>query len=432
MILDPTVAPRVPRPTHVEIDLDQLTANYRAVEAAVAPAGMLPVVKAGAYGHGLVEVARLFEDLGPPGLAVAFLEEGAILREAGVTCPILVMGGLDIAQIPDFLHYRLTMTVSSVDAVGAIEEAATGLGMVARVHVKVDTGMGRMGVRPEGAAGLFDALLGNAHVKVEAVYSHFATADEPDPAQTLDQIATYRRVVSYFDDRGLPMPTLHLANSGAVLQHPGTYLDLVRPGLMLYGVYPTDAVPRTVDIRPALTWRSTVVLSKPLPAGSPVSYGATWTPGQDTRIVVVPMGYGDGYPRLAPNRGEVLIRGRRHPVVGRVCMDQFMVEVGRDTDVRVGDEVVIIGAQGEQTITVNEVAAWAMTIPYEILTSISSRVPRRYRGDAGQPDLGSETPPEFISVAEAVGLFRTAPDIDYERWRADLDAIADQDTLGDQ
>ena len=395
MILDPSPAPRVPRPTHVEIDLDQLTANYRAVEAAVAPARMLPVVKADAYGHGLVEVARLFQTCGPPGLAVAFLEEGAVLRKAGITCPILVMGGLDVRQIPDFLHYRLTMTVSALEAVEAIEEAAAGLGVVARVHAKVDTGMGRMGVRPEGAAGLFDALLGSRHAELEAVYSHFATADEPDPAQTLDQTATFRRAVSYFGDRDLPMPTLHLANSGAVLQHPDSYFDLVRPGLMLYGVYPADTIPRTVEIRPALTWKSTVVLSKPLPAGSPVSYGATWAPDRDTRIVVVPMGYGDGFPRLLSNRGEVLIRGCRHPVVGRVCMDQFMVEVGRDTDVRVGDEVVIIGAQGEEKITANEVATWAETIPYEILTRITSRVPRHYRGGAEQLDLVSETPPEW-------------------------------------
>ena len=384
MILDPTVAPRASRPTHVEIDLDQLTANYRAVEGAVAPARMLPVVKAGAYGHGLVEVARLFESCGPAGLAVAFLEEGAVLREAGVVCPILVMGGLDTSQIPDFLHFNLTMTVSSVQVVGPIEEAAGRLGTVARVHAKVDTGMGRMGVRPEGAAELLDALL--RHAELEAVYSHFATADEPDPAQTLDQITIYRRVVSYFGERDLPMPTLHLANSGAVLQHPDSYFDLVRPGLMLYGVYPTDAIPRTVGIEPGLTWRSRVVLSKPHPAGSPVSYGATWTPDRDTRIVVVPMGYGDGFPRLLSNRAEVLIRGRRHPVVGRVCMDQFMVDVGPDTDVRVGDEVVIIGSQGAETVTANEVAAWARTIPYEVLTGITSRVPRRYRGSTSRPD----------------------------------------------
>ncbi|MYF84449.1 MAG: alanine racemase, partial [Acidimicrobiia bacterium] len=386
MILEPTVAPRVSRPTHVEIDLDQLTANYRAVERAVTPARMLPVVKADAYGHGLVQVARLFESCQPAGLAVAFLEEGAILREAGIVCPVLVMGGLDISQVPDFLHFGLTMTVSSVQAVGAIEEAADRMGTVARVHAKVDTGMGRMGVRPEGTAELLDALVRSPQVEVEAVYSHFATADEPDPAQTLDQIAAFRRVVSYFGDRDLPMPTLHLANSGAVLQHAASYLDLVRPGLMLYGVYPTEIIPRTVGIEPALTWRSRVVLSKPLPAGSPVSYGATWTPDRDTRIVVVPMGYGDGYPRLLSNRGEVLIRGRRHPVVGRVCMDQFMVEVGPDTDVRVGDGVVIIGAQGEGTITANELAAWAETIPYEILTGISSRVPQRYQGSTSRPD----------------------------------------------
>ena len=386
MIPDPTAAPRMSRPTYVEIDRDQLTANYQAVEAAVAPARMLPVVKANAYGHGLVEVARLFERFGPAGLAVAFLEEGAILREAGIVCPILVMGGLDIPQIPDFLHFNLSMTVSSVQAVGAIEQAADRLGRVARVHAKVDTGMGRMGVRPEGAAELLDSLLRSPQVEVEAVYSHFATADEPDPAQTLDQVATFRRVVSYFGDRDLPTPTLHLANSGAVLQHPGSYLDLVRPGLMLYGVYPTVTIPRTIGIEPALTWRSAVVLSKPLPAGSPVSYGATWTPDRDTRVVVVPMGYGDGYPRLLSNRGEVLIRGRRHPVVGRVCMDQFMVDVGPDTDVRVGDEVVIIGAQGDERITANELAARAQTIPYEILTGITSRVPRRYRGSASRTD----------------------------------------------
>ena len=416
MIPDPTAAPRVSRPTFVEIDLDQLTANYRAVEAAVAPARMLPVVKADAYGHGLVEVARLFESCRPAGLAVAFLEEGAMLRQAGIVCPILVMGGLDTSQTPDFLHFNLTMTVSSVHAVEPIEEAADRLATVARVHAKADTGMGRMGVRPEGAAELLDALRSSPRVEVEGVYSHFATADESDHGQTLEQIATFRRVVSYFGDRGLPVPTLHLANSGAVLQHRGSYFDLVRPGLMLYGVYPTDTIPRTVEVEPALTWRSTVVLSKPHPSGSPVSYGATWTPDRDTRIVVVPMGYGDGYPRLLSNRGEVLIRGRRHPVVGRVCMDQFMVEVGPDTDVRVGDEVTIIGTQGDETITANELATWAETIPYEILTGISSRVPRHYRGGG-----------RFVPAAEAVGFFRTAPDTDYERWRADVDAIADQD-----
>ena len=416
MILEPTVAPRVPRPTHVEIDLDQLTANYRAVERAVTPARMSPVVKADAYGHGLVEVARLFESCGPAGLAVAFLEEGAKLREDGIVCPILVMGGLDVSQIPDFLHFGLTMTVSSVHAVEPIEEAAERMGTVARVHAKVDTGMGRMGVRPEGAAELLDALRSSPRVEVEGVYSHCATADEPDPTQTLDQMATFRRVVSYFADRDLPTPTLHLANSGAVLQHPGSYFDLVRPGLMLYGVYPADAIPRTVKVEPALTWRSRVVLSKRLPAGSPVSYGATWAPDRDTGIVVVPMGYGDGYPRLLSNRGEVLIRGRRHPVVGRVCMDQFMVDVGPDTDIRVGDEVVIIGAQDDERITANELAAWAETIPYEILTGITSRVPRRYRGSG-----------TFVSAAEAVGFFRTAPDLDHEGWRADVDAVADQD-----
>ena len=368
----------VARPTYVEVDLDRLRTNYQAIKQAVGRRGIIPVVKANAYGHGLKEVARLFEALRPPGLAVAFLEEGVALREAGISVPVLVMGGLDHAQIDGFLDYNLTMTVSSLDSPVEIETAAARRERTVRLQVKVDTGMGRMGIRPEEAIQLFEAITASPFLEIVAVYSHFATADEPDRTQTEDQIQTFREVVSYFRRAGLPTPTLHFANSGAILQHSASYFDQVRPGIMLYGVYPTEQVDKTVEIVPALTWKSKVVLTKRQPAGCPVSYGATWAPDHDTRIATIPMGYGDGYPRLLSNRGQVLIRGSRYPIVGRVCMDQFVVEIGPYTDVETGDEVVIIGTQGDETITADQVSGWARTIPYEILSGIGERVPRRY------------------------------------------------------
>ena len=382
MMFEPTVVAdsRLSRPTFAEIDLDRLTANYREVERAVGGAGMLPVLKANAYGHGLVPVAGHLEALGAAGLAVAFLEEGAALREAGIGCPILVMGGIDTRQIPHFLRYDLTITASSVEKLREIEGAAEALGVTARVHLKIDTGMGRIGMRPETAPAMFRAGLEAAHVEVEGVYSHFATADRSDTEQTRQQLDRFRRAVSFYTDRGVPVPQLHLANSGAILQHPASHLDLVRPGILLFGIYPSDEVPRTVDVTPVLTWKSQVVFFKVQPSGHPVGYGAAWRPAGNTRIVTVPVGYGDGYFHALSDRGEVLIRGHRRPIVGGVCMDQLMVDIGPDGEAYNGDEVVLIGSQGDASITVTDLARWAGTIPYEVLTNINSRVERRYIG----------------------------------------------------
>ena len=375
-------SPRFPPVNLAEIDLGRITANYRAIERAAGGAGMLPVLKANAYGHGLIPVARHLEALEPAGMAVAFLEEGALLRDAGVSCPILVMGGIDVDQIPHFIAYDLTITASSVEKLREVDKAAGKLGATARLHLKIDTGMGRIGMRPDTAPAMFEAGLAAEHVEVEAVYSHFATADCADPEQTRRQLESFHRAVSFYSARGVTTPKLHIANSGAILQHPESRLDLVRPGILLYGHYPADSdqAPRTIPVSPALTWKSRVVYFKVQPAGYPVGYGAAWTPDRDTRVITVPVGYGHGYFRALSDRGEVIVGGRRRPIAGRVCMDQLMVDIGPDGEAYNGDEVVLIGSQGEASITADELARWAGTITYEVLTNINTRVERRYIG----------------------------------------------------
>ena len=374
--------PRFPPLAVAEIDLDRITANYRAVEQAAGGAQMLPVLKANAYGHGLVTVARHLETLKPAGLAVAFVEEGALIREAGVRCPILVMGGIDVDQIPYYIAFDLTITASSAYKLEQIDRAASWLQRTARVHLKIDTGMGRIGMRPDTARALFEAALAANRVEVEAVYSHFATADSADPEQTRRQLESFKQAVSFYAGRGLPTPKLHIANSGAILQHPDSYLDMVRPGILLYGVYPAgpEEVPRTIEVSPALTWKTRVVYFKVQPAGSPVSYGAAWAPDRDTRVITVPVGYGHGYFRALSGRSRVIVGGRRRPVVGKVCMDQMMVDIGPDGEAYNGDEVVLLGSQGKAEITASELAEWAGTIPYEVFTAINNRVERRYTG----------------------------------------------------
>ncbi len=382
MTFEPVVATdsAIRRPTYAEIDLDRLSANYRAIDEATGESKMLPVLKANAYGHGLVEIASHLESLKPAGFGVAFLEEGVLLRDAGITAPILVMGGLDNAQIPHFLAHDLTMTASSVFKLREIERVAADTDATASVHLKIDTGMGRIGMRPESADELFSAGLESQHIEVQAVYSHFATADEADRNATNVQLDRFLESVSFYERGGHPVPDLHIANSGGVLQHPDSHLDMVRPGILLFGVYPSEGVERTIEVSPTLTWKSQVAYFKVQPAGEPVSYGSTWRPTRDSRVVTIPAGYGDGYFRALSNKGEVIIGGRRLPIVGRVCMDQFMVDIGPEGTAYNGDEVILLGTEGDHSVTVEDIAAWADTIPYEVLTNINTRVSRVYRG----------------------------------------------------
>lgn len=367
----------VVRPTQVEVDLGRLTANYRAIQQQVAPSKVMAILKANAYGHGLVAVARHLESLGAAYFGVAFLEEGILLREAGITTPILVMGGILGNQVPLFLSHDLTLTASSIEKLGQINDAAARLGMWARVHLKIDTGMERIGVHHYNAGPFLAAARQMDHCQVEGIYSHFANADDADLRSAELQLTRFREVLRFYEAHNLTPPCRHIANSGSVLQLPDSYLDMVRVGLLLYGVYPTADVARTVAVRPALAWKSRVVYFKVVQPGDPVSYGSTWQADRMVRMVTVPVGYGDGYFRSLSNRSFVLIRGRKYPVVGRVCMDQLMVNIEWETAYN-GDEVILIGEAEGTAITCEDLAQWAGTIPYEVLTNINTRVPRIY------------------------------------------------------
>ena len=367
------------RPTRVRVDLDALSHNLRALRAH-AGVPVMAVVKANAYGHGLVPVALHLQAQGVEQLGVAFLEEGMALRRAGVTVPILVMGGIFGPQAAQLISEDLEITVSSLDKLRQVEAAAESLGRRATIHLKLDTGMERIGVHSYHAGPFIEAAVASKWCTVKGVYSHLACADDPASPMTLQQLAKFVDACAHFTRLGAPMPIRHLANSGGVLHFPGTCLDMVRPGIALYGVLPDPASRATVDLRPAMSLVSQVVYFKVVPAGNPVSYGATWAPGADTRVVTVPIGYGDGFPRSLSNRGQVLVRGQRHAIVGRICMDQFMADIGPQGTAYNEDAVVLIGRQGEQAITCEDVALAAGTIPYEILVGLNTRIPREYVG----------------------------------------------------
>lgn len=366
------------RPTRIRVDLGALSQNLRAIRAH-AGVPVMGIVKANAYGHGLVPVALHLQAQGIDQLGVAFLEEGIALRQAGVTIPILVLGGIFGPQVAQFITHDLEITVSSLDKLRQVEAAAESLGRKAVVHLKIDTGMERIGVHSYSCGPFIEAAVASKWCALKGIYSHLACADDPASPMTLQQLERFDEACAHVARLGAPMPLRHLANSGGVLHFPQTHLDMVRPGILMYGVMPDPASQRAVDVRPALSLVSQVVYFKVVRAGNPVSYGATWAPERDTRIVTIPIGYGDGWPRALSSRGEVLIRGQRYPLVGRICMDQFMVDIGEGTAWN-EDEVVLIGRQGDDAISAEDVALTAGTIPYEILTGLNERIPREYHG----------------------------------------------------
>ena len=364
------------RATWAEIDLDRLKHNLDAIRKKVAPAKVMLVAKANAYGHGLVEVARAIGPLADT-IGVAVLEEGMLLRQLGVRAPIIVLGGIWGDQIPQYLQHDLTLTASSVERLEQIDAVAASMGVRAKVHLKIDTGMERIGIHYYSAHLLQEAALKCDHVEVEGIYSHFANADSADLGHARLQLERFNEVLRFYERHSLPMPVRHMANSAAVLQLPESHFDLVRPGILMYGVYPSAEVPRTIPVQPALAWKSRVVYFKVVKPGHPVSYGSTWQSDHEVRLVTIPVGYGDGYFRGMSNKAQVLLRGKKYPQVGRICMDQMMVNIEWDSAYN-GDEVVLMGEAGEQAISAEDLAAWAGTIPYEILTNINTRVPRIY------------------------------------------------------
>jgi len=365
------------RPTYAEVNLSIINENLDAIRSKVKPSRVMLILKANAYGHGLKDVALHLADR-VDYLGVAVLEEGVYLREIGIKTPILVMGGVWNSQIPLYIQNKLTLTASSVERLEQIDQIAESMDKKARVHLKIDTGMERIGVHYYSADTLLEtALACQKNVEIEGIYSHFANSDSSDLTHSNLQLERFNEVLRFYENHSLPIPIRHMANSGAVLQIPESYFDMVRPGILMYGVYPSQECIKSIQVRPGLSWKSRVVYFKVVKPGHPVSYGSIWQSDHLVRVVTIPVGYGDGYFRSMSNKAKVIIRGKKYPQVGRVCMDQIMVNIEWGTAYN-GDEVTLIGESGEERITVEDLACWADTIPYEILTNINTRVPRVY------------------------------------------------------
>ena len=364
------------RATWAEVNLKRLEENLSEIRKRVAPAKVMLVVKANAYGHGLVPVSRALAAK-TDYIGVAVLEEGILLRQLGIAAPIIVLGGIWNEQIQQYLKHDLTLTASSVEKLEQINSAAGQMGLKAKVHLKIDTGMERIGIHYYNAHLLQEAALKCRNVEVEGIFSHFANADSLDLTDARLQLERFNEVLRFYERRSLPMPIRHMANSAAVMKLPDSYLDMVRPGIILYGVYPYPENAHTLEVKPALTWKSRVVYFKVVKSGHAVSYGSTWRPDHDVRVVTIPVGYGDGYFRSMSNRARVIIRGKKYQQVGRICMDQTMVNLERDSAYN-GDEAILLGEAGGERITAEDLAEWAGTIPYEVLTNINTRVPRLY------------------------------------------------------
>ncbi|HEV8537817.1 MAG TPA: alanine racemase [Bacteroidota bacterium] len=370
------------RRTRAEIDLKALEYNFNGVRNRVGPdVSIMGIVKANAYGHGMIDLARALIRFGCDHLGVGLLEEGIDLRRAGITSPVLVLGGVSASQIDQFLQHNLDITVSSIDGAQQVDAAARQHGgMKARVHLKIDTGMERIGVRAENALPFVEFACHLNHLDVVGIYSHLATSEDPETSFARRQLERFDKVLDGIENSGIEIRHKHIANSGAILNLPESYYTMVRPGIMIYGYSPSRELSPAAGLRPVLSLRSEVIYLKDVPPGTSISYGRKYFTTTATRIATVPIGYGDGYSRRLTNQTEVLIRGGRFPAVGTICMDHLMVDVGLNSGISLGDEVVLIGSQGGEEISAWEISEKLATIPYEVLTGILPRVPRVYIG----------------------------------------------------
>lgn len=393
LYVPPCLPPELHRPTFAEVDLGAIAHNVRLIRGRIgAKRGLMAVVKADAYGHGATEVSKVALDSGADWLGVAMAEEGLALREEGIRAPILIMGPIFPSQLRLTLEADLIVALFTWEVACALDDEAGRMGKRAIVHVKVDTGMGRIGVPVRDALTFLRALQGLRHLEVQGIYTHFATADHADSSFTQRQMNDFMELCREAASMGIRIPMKHLSNSAAVLQYPDTFLDLVRPGIMIYGCYPSVMVQRDMGLRPAMTLRTRVAMVKVLQPGESLSYGRTFVAQRHTRVATLPIGYADGLSRSHSNRGDVLIRGQRAPIIGTICMDMTLVDVTHIPEVLPADEAVIFGRQGSEQISVEEVAERIGTVSYEVLCSVGVRVPRLYVGRETSQGEGSHDP----------------------------------------
>lgn len=366
------------RPTRAIIDLANLRNNYKIIKTFIGDdVKVMGIIKANAYGHGMLTVAKQLIKLGVNYFGVAFLEEGIFLRENGIDTPILVMGGINIEQIPEFIKYDIDITTSSLDKTKAISQTAVSLGKKAKVHIKIDTGMERLGVHWFNSERFIEETYNSENIIVEGMFTHFAKSDN-DKKFTEKQIKRFDNILNMMSMHHLPTKFVHAANSAGIINFKDSHYNMVRPGLMLYGY---SDLPQDFqgELKPVMSLLTKVSYFKVIGENTGVSYNHTYKSDQQTRIVTLPIGYGDGYNRLLSNKGEVIIRGKRYPVVGNVCMDQMMVDLGPDGEAFNGDDVLLFGKDENDELRLEELCEKIGTIPYEVLTMISGRVPRIYK-----------------------------------------------------
>ncbi len=366
------------RPTFAEIDLSAIRHNLEIVSHIVkGDTKILGVVKADAYGHGIKEVSKTIVDY-VDYFGVASLDEAAILRRTGIQKPILIMGAILPEEIEGVLKFNVIQTVSDLDIPKRLSKLAQSMNKKVKVHVKIDTGMGRLGFWHEEAIDFIKKIARLKNIIIDGIFTHFPNA-EADKVFTYNQIKNFKRLIEKLWDNDIYIPIKHTANSIALIDFKDSHMNMVRPGLMMYGIYPKESLMKNILLKPALTLKTKITYLKSMPKGRSISYGMTYMTRKSTKIATIPVGYGDGYSRHFSNKAQVLVNGTRCSIVGRVCMDMCMVEVGHIENVKVGDDVILIGSQGDEIIRAEGLARLINTIPYEVLCNIGHRVPRIYK-----------------------------------------------------
>lgn len=372
------------RPTWAEIDLGAIRYNLNQIKRLVGTTQkgfpkIMVVVKANAYGHGLIEVARTLQNLDVHYLGVATLDEAIALKREQVKIPVLVLGTILPEEVDTALDYDITLTVCNNELAFRLNNRARVVNKIVPVHIKIDTGMGRIGLWHEEAYGFIKRLRKMRHIRIEGIYTHFASAAR-DNFFTNYQLESFERLLKRLSSENIHFTYKHAANSIALVDLKKSHFNLVRPGIIVYGMYPKRSFAKILKLKPVLSLKTKIVYLKNVPKGRSISYGRTFITEKDTRIATLPIGYADGYGRILSNRASVLVKGQRAPVVGKITMDQTMIDVGHISGVKIGDEVVLIGRQGKLQMRTEEIARVSRTIPYEIVCSITNRVPRVYKG----------------------------------------------------
>lgn len=367
--------------TWAEVDLDAIAHNIKEIRKITNPnSKIMAVVKADAYGHGFLEVTRTLLENGADRLAVAVLQEGKQLRSRGVSVPILILGASGEEAVEDLINFDITPSVFTYEFAKALSYRAEQKEKVTKIHIKVDTGMSRIGfLAGENNEEIVEEILKISrlpYIEIEGIFSHFATSDEYDKEYTLLQYSRFMDVCNKLEEKGLHIPIKHICNSAGIMMYPEMHLDMVRPGVILYGMYPSDEVDKSkLDLIPAMTLKSTITHVKEVEAGRGVSYGKEYITENETKIATVPIGYADGYLRKLAHEGKMIVNGVKVPIIGRICMDQCMIDVTNVHNIDKGDEVIIFGREG---VTVDDLAAWLETINYEVSCVIGKRIPRIY------------------------------------------------------